>query len=604
MRAFSKPIQQLSLFVAMLILAGTANAAASPSDSAGSRIIAPLPGPAAPHPPADARKVGSCAITCAVADLKNTPPTLTINGEICAFATVSIGGAPVPVLSSDASQIEVDLTGHTGSGSCKVEVFCGGIDPSCSLDLTIAEEAWSRVGNAGTVDGVNFIGTTDDKPFNFRVNNESSGRISNLGGSATFLGFQAGKANTGSSNSAFGHTALAANTSGGSNTAVGWQALQSNTTASNNTALGKDALHLNTTGARNAAIGVGALNSNTTGSNNTAVGFNALNAKTTAGGNVAVGAYTLRSQTTGIRNVAIGESALANPTTGDYNIGIGWQALVATTGTSNVGIGRTALLANTTGTGNVALGRSALFVNTTGINNNAFGRVTLRYNTTGSNNSAFGYKAGYNLTTGSLNIDIGAETRGVAGEANAIRIGTGVSTTGGVATTKRTFIDGISGITTGLGTGNTVVIDTNGQLGTLLSSRRFKTDIQDMRDASAGLLKLRPVTFRYKQPYSDGSQPIQYGLVAEEVEEVYPDLVVHSADGQVQTVQYYKLDAMLLNEVQRLHLRAEEQAALNTDLTAELAEQRQEIQELRSRLDALAALLQRSNSAATAASRP
>jgi hypothetical protein len=96
-----------------------------------------------------------------------------------------------------------------------------------------------------------------------------------------------------------------------------------------------------------------------------------------------------------------------------------------------------------------------------------------------------------------------------------------------------------------------VVIDSNGQLGTVSSSRRFKEDIQDMGDASSGLLRLRPVTFRYTRAFDDGLKPVQYGLIAEEVAEVYPDLVAHSADGQIETVKYQVLDSMLLNEVQK-----------------------------------------------------
>jgi hypothetical protein len=95
------------------------------------------------------------------------------------------------------------------------------------------------------------------------------------------------------------------------------------------------------------------------------------------------------------------------------------------------------------------------------------------------------------------------------------------------------------------------MIDSNGQLGTVSSSRRFKEDIQDMGDASSGLMRLRPVTFRYKKPFADGSMPIEYGLIAEEVADVYPDLVAHSADGQIETVKYQVLDSMLLNEVQK-----------------------------------------------------
>ncbi|HLJ45137.1 MAG TPA: tail fiber domain-containing protein, partial [Bryobacteraceae bacterium] len=109
----------------------------------------------------------------------------------------------------------------------------------------------------------------------------------------------------------------------------------------------------------------------------------------------------------------------------------------------------------------------------------------------------------------------------------------------------------VNGVATGSSDAVPVVIDSNGQLGTINSSQRFKEDIQDMGESSRGLMRLHPVTFRYRKAFDDGSKPLQYGLIAEQVAEVYPDLVVHSADGQVQTVKYQVLDSMLLNEVQR-----------------------------------------------------
>jgi len=115
------------------------------------------------------------------------------------------------------------------------------------------------------------------------------------------------------------------------------------------------------------------------------------------------------------------------------------------------------------------------------------------------------------------------------------------------------------------------VIDSNGQLGTVSSSRRFKDDIQDMGDTSRDLMRLRPVTFRYKKPFADGSKPIQYGLIAEEVAEVYPDLVAHSADGQIETVKYQVLDSMLLNEVQRQQAEIRGLEQQNQDLQRRLA---------------------------------
>jgi len=172
-------------------------------------------------------------------------------------------------------------------------------------------------------------------------------------------------------------------------------------------------------------------------------------------------------------------------------------------------------------------------------------------NTTGTRNIGIGLGAGDLLTTGDHNIDIGAIVEGVAGESNTIRIGN-------VNVNNRTFIAGISGVATGL-PGTAVFVDANGQLGTISSSARFKDDIQDMGDASSDVMKLRPVTFRYKQAQEDGSHPLQYGLVAEEVAQVNPGLVQFDKDGQPQTVLYHLLPALLLNELQKEHQKIEDQ---------------------------------------------
>ena len=150
-----------------------------------------------------------------------------------------------------------------------------------------------------------------------------------------------------------------------------------------------------------------------------------------------------------------------------------------------------------------------------------------------------------NAITGNSNNNIEIGNAGTASDNGAIRIGNGNNTS--------FYAAGIFGINTDLMNAVTVFVDSVGQLGTINSSRRFKEDIQDMDDASSGLLRLRPVTYRYQRPYADGSKPIDYGLIAEEVAEVYPDLVVKGADGQIETVQYQKLTPMLLNEVQKDH---------------------------------------------------
>jgi len=189
----------------------------------------------------------------------------------------------------------------------------------------------------------------------------------------------------------------------------------------------------------------------------------------------------------------------------------------------------------------MATGYDALVENTTGSNNTAAGFIALSSNKTGSNNIAIGYEAGQNVT-GSYNIDIGSQ--GSSSDSDTIRIGT-------PGTQAFFYAAGIDGVT--VSSGVEVFINSSGQLGTVNSSLRFKEDVHDMGDASSAILRLRPVTYRYKQAYADGSKPIDYGLIAEEVAEVYPDLVVKGADGQIQTVQYQKLTPMLLNELQKQH---------------------------------------------------
>jgi hypothetical protein len=184
--------------------------------------------------------------------------------------------------------------------------------------------------------------------------------------------------------------------------------------------------------------------------------------------------------------------------------------------------------------------------NTTGSNNVASGYLALYNNTTGINNIGLGVQAGNNLTTGNNNIDIG--NQGVAAEANAIRIGT-------EGTQKKTFIAGIS--TTGV-MGSAVKISSSGQVGVAPSSARFKQEIQSMDKASEALLALRPVIFRYK-PEIDPEGVPQFGLVAEDVEKINPDLVVRDAGGKAFTVRYEAVNAMLLNEFLKEHRTVQEQ---------------------------------------------
>jgi hypothetical protein len=293
-------------------------------------------------------------------------------------------------------------------------------------------------------------------------------------------------------------------------------------------------LFLHNLGTRNTAVGLTALGGAFSGTDNTAAGSSALAGNSTGSENTATGSSALASNTTGVANTATGYRTLASSTTGGGNTATGTNALAGnTTGIANTATGSVALMNNTTGNYNNATGDFALMLNTTGDGNTATGQRALRI-ATGSYNTALGYAAGSSLTTGNYNIMIGNAGSGAPADDHTIRIGD-VQT--------RVFMAGIQGVTTSIPAVN-VLIDTNGQLGTVLSSRRYKEDISDMSEASAALMLLHPVTFRYKKPYADGSKPIDYGLIAEEVAEVYPDLVIGGADGKVETVQYQKLTPM------------------------------------------------------------
>jgi hypothetical protein len=333
---------------------------------------------------------------------------------------------------------------------------------------------------------------------------------------------------------------------GGANTAMGTSALLNLTTGNNNTASGENVLLANTSGSGNTASGFDALQANLSGTFNTASGYEALFVNTI-----------------GNNNTAFGVSALATNTTGSNNTASGYQALFQnTSGTYNTAHGIFALSNNTTGNNNTASGRGALGFNTTGSNNTASGYDALVLNTTGSNNIAEGYQAGYNLTTGSNNIDIG--NVGVAGESNTIRIGT-------KGTQKATVIGGIYGTPVN---GAAVVVSLTGRLGVTVSSERYKTAISPMGANSSKLQQLRPVTFHLK---TDPRGALQYGLIAEEVAKVYPELVIRNEKGRIDGVRYDELAPMLLNEVQQ-------QAAEITDLKQQMIELKDLKQELRAAL--------------------
>jgi hypothetical protein len=375
-------------------------------------------------------------------------------------------------------------------------------------------------------------------------------------------------------NTAEGTDALLNLSSGIANTAVGNNALRQNTTGSWNVALGSGTLASNTTGNFNMAIGTDALTKNTANFN-LAIGFRVGFMNTTGNHLTGIGAGALQNNTTAGFNTAIGADALHDNTIGGGNTAIGADALHDNTvGGGNTAIGADALAGNTIGGGNTAIGADALAGNTIGGGNTAIGSGALPNNTTGNDNIALGNAAGLLLTTGDDNIDIG--NNGEAGDFDTIRIGSSVQ--GAI------YLAGIAGQFVGAG-GTTCYVDNDGKLGVFLSSRRFKTDIADMGAASEALLALRPVTFHYK-PELDKTCTPQFGLVAEEVAKVNPDLVTRDAKGELTTVRYEAVNAMLLNEFLKEHKKTEELEATVASLITTVKEQAAQIQKVSAELQA------------------
>ena len=322
--------------------------------------------------------------------------------------------------------------------------------------------------------------------------------------------------------------------------------------------------------------------------------------------NTFIGSQTGNFTMTGTANTATGASALSNNTTGNNNSAYGVAALqFNTVGTDNTAIGARALDGNTSGFSNTASGSGALANNTSGNSNTASGVGALDENTTGFGNTALGAGALSRVTTGTLNTAIGlqAGTQWTGNDSNNIAIGSFVGSAGDVDTIRigrpfhtRAFITGIRGITTGVADAIAVMVDSNGQLGTISSSRRVKDDIADMAEASSLLMRLRPVTFHYKSDKNPKGRSLQYGLIAEEVENIAPGLVARSANGEIETVFYQHLAPMLLNEYQKQQRVIEAQSAqlkMQAERVAALEKQGQEIVALRQELARVAAILAR-----------
>ena len=349
----------------------------------------------------------------------------------------------------------------------------------------------------------------------------------------------------------------------GGNTAEGTNALLSRTTGLYNTAIGVSSLLSITDGNFCTAVGAGVLLGNTAGQN-TATGAGALLSNTTGDGNTANGTFTLFSNTIGLGNTATGFDALFSNTEGAGNTATGYQALYSNTaGVANTANGTLALHGNTIGEFNTASGDGALLNNTEGFGNTANGGSALSSNSTGNNNTALGYNAGFNIT-GTGNVCIGEGVLGVAGEFNTTWIRNIHNTVQPVVGTDP----------------DNVTVNSAGRLGRGdVSSRRYKHDIKPMDNASEAILALKPVTFRYNKEY-DATQTLAYGLIAEDVAQVYPDLVGRNREGQPESVRYEQINAMLLNEFLKEHRKMEDQQKQINALTVQLKEQAAQIQKV------------------------
>ncbi len=376
--------------------------------------------------------------------------------------------------------------------------------------------------------------------------------------------------NTADQNTATGAGALFSNTTGFQNTANGTFALFSNTAGNFNTATGDRALLNNTEGSSNTANGVGSLHNNTTGNSNTAIGVSALVANTIGSANTATGVDALAFNTIGADNTASGFSALSSNTEGSFNTASGDSALFSNTvGSKNTAVGFQALFNNLNNDNNTAVGFGALFNQTFANGNTAIGRAALAQNISGANNTALGNLAGSDVTTATNVICIGADVAGANVDFTC-------------------FIGNIRDVQTQNADAIPVLVDSAGQLGTASSSRRFKKEIKPMESASETILALKPVTFHYK---SDETSTPQFGLIAEEVAEVNPDLVVRDKDGEVYTVRYDAVNAMLLNEFLKEHRKVEEQEAIIAELRSTVAKAEANIVCQRTGMEALIARL-------------
>lgn len=430
--------------------------------------------------------------------------------------------------------------GGSGGGGTKVQTING--DSGSITGATVTIYADTIANNSGS--SVSFVNSGTTSTFNVT---DSTGNtcIGKNSGSSTI--------GAGTGNTSLGQNSLTLANGASSNVSIGYNSLNACVTGSFNVSVGDNTLTA-FTGSNTVAIGGGCLQSLTSGQNNTGVGYVALQSLTTGGNNTCLGAGAGQSFVGNDNNTAIGYNVL-NDNTGDSNTVVGSEAGGGTgNGAQNALLGFQAGVLLTNGTGNTGIGYAPVNALTTGSYNTSIGWETLFSLATGSYNTALGYYAGSQLN-GSETSNIYVSNVGVTGESHVMRLGT---TGSGNNQVNKSFMAGVYGVTVG-GSGIAVVVDNAGQLGTVVSSERFKEDIQPIQNESILLQNLRPVSFTYRQ---DQEKTKCFGLIAEEVKEVLPELVVDGEDGKPLTVKYLDLPVLLLAEIQRLHKKIESLEAI------------------------------------------
>lgn len=506
--------------------------------------------------------------------------------------------------------------------------------------LDSSKLSWLINGNSSTIEGTHFLGTTDNIPLNFRINNEKSGRIHQ---SQTFFGYRSGNSNSGNFNNGLGDNALYTNSTGNNNTAFGSSSLFKNSTGNENTALGNRALHENTTAVGNTAVGYEALFSSTASGENVAVGYQALKNNNTdsntavgyqslfqninGNSNTAVGRGSLRNTVNGSSNTAVGRESLESNISGGNNSAFGTQALRSTTvGNDNTSMGAYSLYSNIGGSGNSSFGINSLYRNLSGENNIGVGKESLYNNTLGNFNVALGFASLYDNISGNENVAIGPEaardnmsgSRNVAIGHDASR--TNISGSGNVAVGNFALLNNMNGSnntavgnnadvsatninnSTALGNGAKVNLSNKVRIGnenitviegqvalSVASDRRYKEKIALIPLGLAFIKELIPVEYIKK---NDAEQRMEWGLIAQDVKKTleknnYHNAALitndHSKDNYL-SIRYNDLLAPMIKSIQEL---AESNTKNKETMQKVIADQEMKITELSSKLEAL-----------------